>query len=451
MPAHEEKKSRVKFTASRVSAFECGDRKQSFLWDTEQPGLGLRVTRTGAKAYIFQAKLDGGTIRTTIGDPRTWTISDAQIEARRLRIIVDRGEDPRKVKADKAAAVRATEQAKLEADGAARQKSEREAITLADVWPIYIADRLATRKKGWSKQHLDAHRKMMQAGGEVRKRSKEITKAGPLASLAGLPLVEITSATLEAWAKTETKLRPTSTDHALRLLRACIHWCAEEERYCSLIKGRPADGKRLKEIIGKPNVKDGVLQREQLASWFRAVRAHSNKIASAYLQMVLLTGARREEIAELKWSDVDFRWRQMRIKDKTNGKRDVPLSPYLSSLLSALPRRNEYVFSCASKSGYIAEPRSPHKTVLAAAGLPHLTVHDLRRSFNTLSKWTKMDEGIAKQIMGHTPVGANEVNYTRRPIDMLRESHDIFEAWMLEQAGIDFTPAAPILHLVGAA
>ena len=440
------------FTSSRVEAFKCaGNRQQSIFWDAKTPGLGLRVTAKGAKSYIFETSLNAKTIRITIGDVRTWSIGNAQVKATEYKAQTDSGTDPRQVKADKAAAVRAAAQAKVDADGAARQKTEREAITLADVWPIYIADRLATRKKGWSEQHLDAHRKMMQAGGEVRRRSKEITKAGPLASLAGLPLVEITSATLEAWAKTETKLRPTSTDHALRLLRACIHWCAEEERYCSLIKGRPADGKRLKEIIGKPNVKDGVLQKEQLASWFRAVRAHPNKIASAYLQMVLLTGARREEIAELKWSDVDFRWRQMRIKDKTNGKRDVPLTPYLSSLLSALPRINEYVFSCASKSGYIAEPRSPHQTVLAAAGLPHLTVHDLRRSFNTLSKWTKMDEGIAKQIMGHTPVGANEVNYTRRPIDMLRESHDKFEAWMLEQAGIVFTLPAPTLHLVSAA
>ncbi len=448
MTARDTKKTRVRFTAGRVADHCCEKGTQAFLWDTEQPGLGLRATPAGAKAYVFQAKLNGETIRMTIGDPRTWTISDAQIEARRLRIIVDGGEDPRQVKADKVAAIQAKAVAKLDAERANEQKLEREAITLADVWPIYIADRLATRKKGWSQAHIDAHSKMIQAGGEVRSRSKEVTTAGPLASLASLPLVEFNVATVEAWAKIEMKKRPTSTAHAFRLLRACIKWCTEQQAYSSLINGRPADGKRLKEIIGEVTPKAGVLQKEQLASWFCAVRAHPNKIASAYLQAVLLTGARREEIAEMKWRDVDFRWRQMRIKDKIQGTRVIPVTPYVALLLGALPRKNEYVFSCASKTGYISEPRFAHDAALGAAGLPHLTVHDLRRSFNTLSQWTTIDQDIVKQIMGHAPVGANAIHYTQRPIDMLRESHDRLEAWFLEQAGIDFVPPAAGLQLV---
>ena len=450
MAVQDEKKTRMRFTAGRVAAHCCQKGTQAFLWDTEQPGLGLRATAAGAKAYIFQAKLNGETIRMTIGDPRTWTIADAQIEARRLRIIVDGGQDPRQVKAEKDAAVKATAQAKVDAEVAAQVKSEREAITLADVWPIYIQDRITTRPKGWSKAHIDAHRKMIQSGGEVRSRSKEVTKAGPLASLAALPLVEIANVTLETWAKKEVKLRPTSAALAFRLLKACIRWCAEDTRYSSLIIGRPADGKRLKEIIGEPRAKKGVLQRQQLASWFAAVRAHPNKIASAYLQVVLLTGARREEIAELKWQNA-FLFQQMTVRDKILGTRDVPLTPYVWSLLDSLPRKSEYVFSCSSKTGYIAEPRSAHDAALSAAGLPHLAIHDLRRSFNTLFKWTRMDSGIARQVMGHAPQGANEMNYTVLPIDLLRESLEIFEAWVLEQAGIDFTPPAPGLRLVAAA
>jgi integrase len=50
----------------------------------------------------------------------------------------------------------------------------------------------------------------------------------------------------------------------------------------------------------------------------------------------LLTGARREEIASLRWSDVDFKWSSMRIKDKIEGERIIPLTPYVSELLSAL-------------------------------------------------------------------------------------------------------------------
>ena len=62
---------------------------------------------------------------------------------------------------------------------------------------------------------------------------------------------------------------------------------------------------------------DDCLQKEQLKSWFSAVRSLNNPIASAYLQVLLLTGARREEIASLRWSDVDFKWSSMRIKTRS--------------------------------------------------------------------------------------------------------------------------------------
>lgn len=67
--------AKVRFTAGRIDDFKCeAGKPQSFLWDTVSPGLGLRATASGAKSYIFQAKLNQQTIRITIGDPRTWDI-----------------------------------------------------------------------------------------------------------------------------------------------------------------------------------------------------------------------------------------------------------------------------------------------------------------------------------------------------------------------------------------
>lgn len=40
-------------------------------------------------------------MRITIGAPATWSIDKAQAEARRLKVIIDNGQDPRQVKADK--------------------------------------------------------------------------------------------------------------------------------------------------------------------------------------------------------------------------------------------------------------------------------------------------------------------------------------------------------------
>ena len=89
----------------------------------------------------------------------------------------------------------------------------------------------------------------------------------------------------------------------------------------------------------------------------------------------------------------------MKLADKIEDFRMVPLTPYVAYLLAQLPRRNEWVFSSsASADGRIAEPRYAHNEALKAAGLPHITLHGLRRSFATLSEWVEMPAGIAAQI-----------------------------------------------------
>ena len=70
-----------------------------------------------------------------------------------------------------------------------------------------------------------------------------------------------------------------------------------------------------------------------------------NPVIAAYLQGLLLTGARRNELAALRWQDVDFQWKSLTIRDKVEGERTIPLTPYLEHLIASLPRRNEFVFS----------------------------------------------------------------------------------------------------------
>ena len=186
------------------------------------------------------------------------------------------------------------------------------------------------------------------------------------------------------------------------------------------------------------SAKDDVLQKEQLQAWFAAVRQIGNPVISAYLQTLLLTGARRNEITTLTWANVDFRWCSLTIRDKVDGERTIPLTPYVASLLVALPRRNEWVFSSPSAAaGHLQEPRIPHNRALTTAALPPLTLHGLRRSFGTLSEWVEMPVGIVAQIQGHKPSATAEKHYRRRPLDLLRQWHTKLEGWILKQAGIE--------------
>lgn len=325
----------------------------------------------------------------------------------------------------------------------------RNAVTLQDVWPEYIADRLATRESGWSDHHIKTHHSMIQPGGAPRSRSPKLTKPGPLFALANVPLVLLTVDVVEEWAKIESKSRPSSARLAWRLLKACMNWCATHKKYASMVPTNPTKSARARESLGKPKVRHDVLQREMLGAWFDAVHGISNNVIASYLQVLLITGARREELAALKWEDVNFQWSSIKLSDKIEEFRMIPLTPFVAHLLSKLPRRNEFVFSSpAAKAGYIAEPRHAHNDALVVAGLPKLTLHGLRRSFATLSEWIETPAGIAAQIQGHAPQGVREQNYIRRPLDLLRMWHVKIEAWILQEAGIEFTPAAPGLRVV---
>ena len=431
--------AKVNFTADRVAAFQCeADKQQSIMWDAKTPGLGLRVTAAGARSYIFETRLEGKTIRITIGDVRTWTVGKAQAEATRHKAQTDQGIDPRQVRAEQVAAQVAV---KVETAAAAL----RDSVTLGAVWPIYVAE----RTPHWGDHQISAHRKIIQAGGEGRKRSPKPTKAGPLSDLAAERLVDLSDARIEAWAKVEAQTRPSSARLAMRLLKAFLNWCAAHPHYSAIVIRNAAKSAKAREILGKPKVKHDLLQREQLAAWFGGVRKIGNPVIAAYLQTLLLIGARREEVAGLRWADVDFQWGSMKLGDKVEDFRMVPLTPYVAHLLGALPRRNEWVFSSPSaESGKLAEPRIAHNEAVAAAGLPHLTLHGLRRSFATLSEWTETPAGIAAQIQGHAPQGVREQNYIRRPLDLLRKWHVKIEEWMLEQAAIQFEPAPAALRLV---
>ena len=420
--------AKVAFTAGRVGGFKCpADKAQAFLWDSTAPGLGLRGTPSGKPSYIFQGRYQGQTVRVTIGSPGAWTIPLAQEKARELQRQLDEGRDPREVKA-----------ATTAADVAKRDAAKRETATVGQAWAAYIAE----RSPHWSSHHLDDHIKLAQVGGEARSNRKGVqTTAGPLAVLMPMPLRTVDSAVVLAWVAKESPKRPARVRLALRLLKAFLRWCAAEEAYKDVTDATAASGTKVRETVGKSKPKDDHLQREQLVPWFEAVRGIPNVVIATYLQCLLLTGARREELAELRWDDVNFQWRSIAMKDKVDGERMVPLTPYVAQLFSKLPRRNEWVFSApAAKAGRLAEPSIAHRRACAVAGLEGLTLHGLRRSFASLCEWIKVPAGISAQIQGHAPQGVREQNYIRRPLDLLRLHHDEIEAWMLAQAGVEFDP-----------
>ncbi len=428
-------------TAGLIERLTCRTdiKAQAFLRDTKAPGLRVRVTNTGTKSFVYEAKLNRQTIRRTIGDVRVWDIEAARTEARRLAVVVRSDKaDPREIERQQDAAKVAdiaAAAAKVEADKVA-------ALTVGEVWIEYLAE----RKPRWGDLHYKDHIKLARAGGVKCKRGTDgrgVTIDMPLHALMGLPLRDLTAPVIEAWAAKEAQTRPTSARLAWRLLKGFLGWCNEQSAYAGLITGNPAKTKKSREALGKAAVKQDALLREQLPVWFEAVQKIQNPIIAAALQVMLLTGARPGEVLALRWDDLNTKWRGITIHDKVEGERIIPLTPYVWHLIATLPKRNEQIFSSATaKAGALTAPRKHHVEACKTAGIDGLSLHGLRRSFKSLTEWLEIPAGVVAQLMGHKPSATAEKHYTVRPLDLLRVHHEKIEAWILEQAGIVFDAKA---------
>ncbi len=466
-------------TAGLIEALRCPDGKeQAFLRDSRGNGLRVRVTASGAKSFVFESKVNGKTLRRTIGMAGAggWTIEAARTEAAQLRVLVDKKLDPRELERQEAEEVQRLQQEASREAAAAAAEAAAQAMTVGAVWARYLAE----RRPRWGERNYADHLKMAQAGGAERKRTAgPATKPGPLAALMPMRLADLDAPTLEAWAAKEAQERPASVRLSLRLLKAFLRWAAAEPDLKGRVDPTAASAKKAREAAGKPATKDDVLQREQLKPWFAAVRAIPNQTIAAYLQTLLLTGARPGEVLSLRWDDVNAQWHAITIRDKVEGTRQIPLTPYVWALLSGLPRRNQWVFastraisldvkhikrreqyhakrgtvapmgdvSQASASGRLVEAGIAHSQACKVAGIGTLTQHGLRRSFASLTEWLEVPAGVVAQIQGHKPSATAEKHYKRRPLDLLRVHHERIEAWILEQAGIEFQPAATNVDL----
>lgn len=441
-------------TSKRIADFSCPPGRQSAYYrDTTVIGLGVKASVGGSKRFILEARLaSGSNIRITIGDVKTWVLSDARTEARRLLSIIDQGRDPRQEKAEKAAA-----------DAVARSQAKQNNAPALVAWKVYVE----TRSGDWSKSYRADHEKVATEGGKLRTRGKrpgesDKTKPGILRPLLTRPLSEITPHRVKTWLAAETKKRPTHARVAFGILRAFLNWAAEQDEYTGVTRTEACTSKDVKRALPAKNAKTDCLEREQLALWFAEIKKLPNPGVAAYLQIMLICGPRRNELAALRWSDVDMKWRSLTLRDKVEGLRVISMPPYVHSLLTGLQAINntpppetrilngkriendlknwkpsQWVFvSQTSASGHLEDAGSSLERANIAAGLPNVTQHGLRRSFKTLSEWVEVPTGIVAQIMGHKPSATAEKHYTVRPLDLLRMWHTRIEGWILEEAGI---------------
>jgi integrase len=246
-------------------------------------------------------------------------------------------------------------------------------------------------------------------------------------------MADVTQDRVAVWFEAEAKRGRVQAQRALTMFQGFLRWCSTRPEYREVTVADATKAPAIQEHLPRKRRRTDTLEAGQVKDWWRSVDGLANRTASVYLRALLLTGARREELAKLTWKQVDLRWMKLTIADKVEESRTIPLSVYLRTLLEGLPRRGTFVFAADSASGRISDVRTSLKRALEDAGIGHLSPHGLRRSFSVLGEAAGAPAGAIAQIMGHQPSATAE-GYRPRTVDGLRPYLQQIEDHILDLA-----------------
>lgn len=118
------------------------------------------------------------------------------------------------------------------------------------------------------------------------------------------------------------------------------------------------------------------------------------------IRLLIFTGARRSELLNLRWTDVDFEKAMLWIRDSKTGPKTIPLSAPALQLLHELPRTVEWVFPTADGSGPVSLSK-PWGRIRRRASLEDVRIHDLRHSFASVGAGAGLGLPIIGRLLGH--------------------------------------------------
>jgi integrase len=163
-----------------------------------------------------------------------------------------------------------------------------------------------------------------------------------------------------------------------------------------------------------------------------------NETLRDYLLLILFTGLRRQEAAKLKWQQVDLKEKTLKVIDTKNKEsHTLPLSDYLYELLSnrKINASNNYVFAGTGETGYIVEPRKQMAKVIKETDIL-FTVHDLRRTFITITESLDIPAYALKRLLNHKMTNDVTAGYIMLDVERLRKPMQMITNYLLLQMGL---------------
>jgi integrase len=166
------------------------------------------------------------------------------------------------------------------------------------------------------------------------------------------------------------------------------------------------------ELKTAPDVcRERFLKEEEIERLLGALDADENKTAARAIKLLILTGARRNEITQARWEYVDWERKTLLVPCSKSGRpRLIQLNSAALDLLRSLPREpeNAFIFPSPVTGRPSASLHFPWTRIRKRAGLTDFRLHDLRHSFASFLVNKGVSIYVVQGLLGHANVRATQ-------------------------------------------
>jgi integrase len=404
--------------------------KRYVVWDATIKGFGLRVSPEGRKTYVVKTRVAGRQVFISLGEHGSPLTPDmARGEALQALGRARTGVNP-------APAKRAERHAGLNVEELCREYLVSvEAGRVLTKWSVPKAASTLMNDRGRIARHiipLIGSRKVRDITRQDVEKLRDDVRAGKTA----------TDERTRKRGRAIVTGGPGAATRALGLLGGIFAF-ALARGYCdhNPVKGvqRFRDGKQ--ERFLSP------AELERLGKALSAAEAEGkNPFAIAAIRLLVLTGCRKSELLNLKWSHVDQVYACLRLPASKTGAKVVPLGAAALALLESLPRLagNPYVFPGAKAGGHLVGLPRLFEGIRRRAELSDLRLHDLRHSFASAGAAGGLSLPLIGALLGHKDPKTTQ-RYAHLADDPVKAAADRISATI--EAAMGGAPARKIVKL----
>ena len=344
----------MRLTDAAVSRLRPGEREYT-VWDTTVRGLGVRVRTTGGKSWVHLRRSESGSRRVSFGPVETASVA----EARRACL---------------------ARQAAPEPEGRAARK---------DAVPL-LRDFVAGE---WRKANYDRYKP------STRKGVRSLLNTRVLPAFGSKRLDRIAPTAVRRWFDDFSRTAPGNANHGLALLQQILNFAAA----CGHIDTNPA--RNIKR--NRRPVLTRFLSREEVDRLHRVLERQTGRgqrQQADIVRLLLLTGCRRGEILQLRWSEVHDE--RLILQASKTGRRTVPLNTQARAVLERQPRgTSPFVFpSPRDPSRPLSRDLALWYRVRREAGIEDVRLHDLRHTVASHAVMNGVPVPVVARLLGHSDV-----------------------------------------------